>query len=114
MPYTYNATITKVIDGDTMVAVLDLGFDMTITRKLRILSLDTPETWRPQNEAEREHGKAATARAKELLENQRVVIHTQKDKNGYYGRLLASIEIAGGLDYAALMKAEGFQKRKEY
>ncbi len=28
MPYEYNATVTEVVDGDTIVIDIDLGFDV--------------------------------------------------------------------------------------
>ena len=33
MPYEYNATVTEVVDGDTIVIDLDLGFDIKFTNQ---------------------------------------------------------------------------------
>lgn len=41
--YTYHAKLLRVIDGDTIEVFLDLGHDIWVKRKLRILDLDTPE-----------------------------------------------------------------------
>ncbi len=45
MPYEYNATVTEVIDGDTIVIDIDLGFDVILSnQKVRLLGIDTPES----------------------------------------------------------------------
>ena len=45
MPYEYNATVTEVVDGDTIVIDIDLGFDVIFTnQKVRLLGIDTPES----------------------------------------------------------------------
>ncbi len=41
--YTFVARATKIIDGDTLWAMLDLGFDTFAERKLRLRGIDTPE-----------------------------------------------------------------------
>jgi len=41
--YTYQATVTRVIDGDTVVLNIDLGFDSWIEQKLRLRGVDAPE-----------------------------------------------------------------------
>lgn len=109
--YEYSATITRVVDGDTVDCTVDLGFNLFKKVRFRILNIDTPETYRPRNEAEKVHGLAATARAEELLLYQTLLVET--GKFGKY-RWLASIVLADGRDYAAVMKVEGFEKRKSY
>ena len=45
MPYEYNATVVNVVDGDTIVIDIDLGFDVKLTnQKVRLLGVDTPES----------------------------------------------------------------------
>ena len=45
MPYEYHAKVTEVIDGDTVVIDIDLGFDVVfINQKVRLLGIDTPES----------------------------------------------------------------------
>jgi len=41
--YTYNANVFRVLDGDTLEAVVDLGFGITTTQTLRLRGIDTPE-----------------------------------------------------------------------
>lgn len=111
--YLYKATITNVVDGDTMDAKIDVGFGVTVTHRLRIEKLDTPETWRPKTEAEYQHGMKAKEKAKELLEGKTLLIKTGKE-TGVYGRYLADIQLENGDDYAQYMIAEGYQKLPFY
>ena len=43
--YTYEIKeIVKVIDGDTVDAVIDLGFKVSIKLRIRFFGINTPET----------------------------------------------------------------------
>ena len=114
--YTYKAHIVRVLDGDTAEVNIKLGFDIEITKKLRIIAetheyFDTPESYRPKSEAERARGKLATARAIELLEGKDFIISSVKF--GKY-RYLGKITLENGEDYGDKMVNEGFQKRDSY
>jgi len=41
--YTYRAVVSRVIDGDTVEVVIDLGFHITSTLRVRVLGIDAPE-----------------------------------------------------------------------
>ena len=110
--FEYKCTVKRILDGDTFVGIVDLGFSMTTEQKFRIADLDTPESYRPRTESERTHGNAATARAHELLDGK--TIHIRTNKTGKYGRWIASVMLNDGSDYATVMITEGFQKRNEY
>ena len=119
--YQYKANVIRVVDGDTVEAVVDLGFDVKITKKIRVIAethpyFDTPETWRPKTEAERAHGEAAKARAIELLEGKSVILDSLKDgKYRYVAKI--KLDIPGKddrIDYGDLMVNEGYQKRDDY
>ena len=111
--YRYRGLVTRVVDGDTVDATIDVGFGVFTKQRLRIDDYDAPESWRPQNEAEKEHGEAAKARAKELLEGKEVIFTTSKAV-GIYGRYGASIEFSGGMKYRDIMISEGYEKKDEY
>lgn len=111
--YKYKGYVKRVVDADTVDVVLQLGFHVLTEQRLRIDSFDAPETWRPRNESELMHGKAATERANELLMNKKLIFVTSKD-SGIYGRFGASIILDDGSNYAEKMISEGYQKRDSY
>ena len=114
--YQYKAKVLRVLDGDTIEVEIDLGFDIKLNRKIRIIAenhpyFDTPETWRPRNEAEKQHGLQATVRAEELMLNKIVILDSLKDGKYNY---VAKIKLDNNIDYGDLMINEGFLKRDSY
>ena len=57
--------IVKYIDGDTVDVVIDLGFDITIKRRVRLYGINTPEV-RTRDSEEKKKGYAAKDRLIEL------------------------------------------------
>jgi endonuclease YncB( thermonuclease family) len=81
--YQYKSIVTKVIDGDTFEATIDLGFSIYIHKKVRLWAIDAPEVSKPET---REAGLKTTERLKELIEGKQVMLVTVKeyDKYGRY------------------------------
>jgi len=100
MPYEYNAKVTEVVDGDTVVIDIDLGFDVVfVNQKVRLLGVDTPES-RTSDKTEKVFGLASKDYAKKFIESckdKNVIIRTHisddVDSNGRekFGRLLGEI-----------------------
>lgn len=88
--YIYNAKCLRVVDGDTLDAQVDLGFDTHKVIRIRLVGINTPES-RTRDLEEKERGLAAKARVKELLsENKnKFVLHSQGV--GKFGRCLGEI-----------------------
>ena len=90
--------ITKVIDGDTIDVVIDLGFDLYKKERVRIAGVDTPEK-RTRNLEEKALGIDATNWLKDKLDGaidgeDDLVIRTELDGGfGKYGRLLGWLYI---------------------
>ena len=42
--YEYSATLVKIVDGDTIDVLIDLGFNTTKKERVRLLGIDTPES----------------------------------------------------------------------
>ena len=42
--YEYNCKVKRVVDGDTMDVILDLGFDVHHAVRVRLAGIDTPES----------------------------------------------------------------------
>lgn len=88
--YTYKATIVRVIDGDTVVANIDLGFRTWLhDERLRLYGIDAPERGSEQFDA-------ATKALQDRIEGQTVYICTVKAKRsdneatGSFGRYLVT------------------------
>ena len=99
MPYEYNATVTEVVDGDTIVIDIDLGFDVMFTnQKVRLLDIDTPES-RTSDKVEKVFGVASKDFVKKFVAGckSKVIIRTHisegTDDSGRekFGRLLGEI-----------------------
>lgn len=100
--YNYKAYIKEVYDGDTVTAVVDLGFLHYQEMKLRLYGIDTPEL----RGEEREDGLVVRDIVREKILGKDVEIHSYKDKQGKYGRYLATI-IVDGLDLNKWLVDEG-------
>ena len=85
--YTYKIKeITKVVDGDTLDAIIDLGFGITKKERIRIAAIDAPET-RTRNLHEKKLGFEAKSWLKKHVEYcDNIIIKTEKE--GKYGRIL--------------------------
>lgn len=112
--YEYKAKIVRVIDGDTLEVDIDLGFKTTLQReKLRLIGIDTPEI-RSSNLKEKEHGLLAKTYVEKLLPvGSEILVKTEKDKTGKYGRYLARVFV-GELELNQLLKENGFEKKEKY
>lgn len=88
--------VPVIVDGDTIA----VGHE-----RIRLIGIDTPESFRSRCEAELVHALEAKQRLRELLRAGPVEI----ERNGQdrYGRTLARVR-AGGVDVAAVLLAEGF------
>ena len=92
--YNFRVTkVTKVLDGDTIDVVIDLGFDLAKKERVRIAGVDTPEK-RTRDLEEKALGIEATNWLKEKLSDaikgdDELVIRTElRGGVGKYGRLL--------------------------
>jgi micrococcal nuclease len=71
--YVYNATITNIVDGDTVDAVVDLGFNVSTKIRFRLNGIDTPEI-NSKNEAIQAIAKQAKQFLIDQILNKSVVI----------------------------------------
>ena len=94
--YEYACKVERVVDGDTIDVVLDLGFDILYKSRVRLYGIDTPES-RTRNKDEKVRGKMAGAFLKDAVDNgTQVVIQTKlKDSRGKYGRVLGNVIVDG-------------------
>ena len=66
--YVYRADITRVVDGDTVDAMIDCGFSTFKKERIRLHGINAPES-RTRDKEEKKRGLASKARLKELSLN---------------------------------------------
>ena len=89
--YTYKAKLDRVIDGDTVDVHIDLGFDVTVKKRVRFAGINTPES-RTRDLEEKARGLAAKDRVKAILAENNVFT-LQSNEIGKYGRVLGRLHI---------------------
>jgi micrococcal nuclease len=101
-PYIYRIrSVHKVVDGDTIDADIDLGFDISLTKRIRLAGVDTPES-RTTDAKE----KALGLEVKEWLKK-KLVKTELPDSTEKYGRILGRL-FADGVCLNDRMIAEGY------
>ena len=119
--YEYKIKFLRVIDGDTLEALVDLGMNRWSRERLRLAHIDTPEIWRGDDRA---RGKEARDFVKdtlqeyltkelslyEHLETHDAIIRTEKE--GSFGRFIAEVILSdrGNVTLADLLKTAGLEK----
>ena len=101
--YIYRGKLERVVDGDTIDALIDVGFDIWIKKRIRYSGIDTWES-RTRDLAEKAKGLEAKARNKELLleiSSKSGYFRLKSHGVGKYGRILGEIfiEDAEGKQY---------------
>ena len=85
--YTYKIKeVVKVVDGDTIDIIVDLGFGLTKKERVRIAGIDTPES-RTRDLKEKEYGLAAKYYLQGIL-NRADDLIVRTEKEGKFGRML--------------------------
>ncbi len=104
-PFTYNATVVAVHDGDTIKVDIDLGFRIRNTGvDVRLNGLNAPELATPEGV----HAKAVLS--EKLAAGVPVVLTTKKDRTEKFGRLLADVWMADGTHVNAWLIGRGVAK----
>ncbi len=94
-PYIYRVKeVLKIVDGDTIDANIDLGFDISLTKRVRLNGIDTPES-RTTDLKEKALGLEVKEWLKHKLEGAKdILIKTQlPDSTEKYGRILGNLYI---------------------
>jgi len=102
--YEYKFKFCRVIDGDTVDGVIDLGFGVSLKERVRLYGINAPEIRLQKSiknledrKLEKERGLKAKKRLTELLKHgaaqpEGLYINTFLDKKGKYGRVLGDIK----------------------
>ena len=115
--------VLKVVDGDTIDVVIDLGFDISYTSRVRLAGIDTPES-RTTDAREKILGLEVKEYLKKALEGATdIVIRTEKvDSSEKYGRILGWLFVnkeTGSLNMQLVNKGyawsyDGGTKKKDF
>ena len=87
--YDYRISPLKVVDGDTIDAEIDLGFDIKVKKRIRFMGINAPES-RTRDLEEKARGLAAKDRVKALLDGCKN-IQLKSHGIGKFGRCLGEI-----------------------
>ena len=101
--YTYKIELFRVVDGDTIDAYIDLGFDVKIKKRIRLMGINSPEA-RTRDLEEKARGLAAKDRLKAILEGATIIQLTSYGV-GKYGRCLGelNVDIIDGKEHLTLV-----------
>ena len=90
--YQYKCKLVKVVDGDTIDVLLDMGFDIKYQSRVRLFGIDTPES-RTRNKEEKVRGLLSKSYLKNQLKKaNKLTIKTHKgSETGKFGRILGEV-----------------------
>ena len=111
--YTYRVTeVIRVVDGDTVDVMIDMGMYQYVRKRIRITQIDTEELRGGTAETKIE-ANLAKERMHELLQRGTVYLKTYMDAEGKYGRLLGDLYVLednGLIDISKTLVQEGYMK----
>ena len=88
--YTYKSRLDRVIDGDTVDAFIDLGFDTHVKKRIRLYGMDAWES-RTRDKEEKVKGLAAKARLIQILNENNNEFILVSYGVGKFGRCLGEL-----------------------
>jgi micrococcal nuclease len=112
--YKYKAKLVRVVDGDTVDCILDLGFDVSIKERVRLKGLDTPEI-RTKDLHEKELGFKAKKFVEDMFQDKGndVIIETEY-RRGKYGRTIGTITFQDDTVLNEMLITEGHAVKVNY
>jgi len=87
MEYIYKIEVLRVIDGDTIDAEIDLGFDISIQKRIRLHGINAPEV-RTRDKEEKARGYKAKEYLESIIKQQNNVLYLKSMDKGKYGRCI--------------------------
>lgn len=97
--YEYKAVITNVVDGDTFDMDIDLGFNIHIHERVRLLDIDTPEKFGEEKELGlivKQYAELSFLGREVIIQSEKADIAAETDS---FGRWLVRIIIGGSNIY---------------
>lgn len=87
--YDYKLKIERVVDGDTVDGIIDLGFNVSTSLRIRLAGIDAPES-RTRNLDEKRYGIEAKERLEEIVSGDGELT-IQSHGLGKYGRVIGTL-----------------------
>jgi micrococcal nuclease len=84
--YVYGARVLRVVDGDTIDTLVDLGFGITLMQRIRLLGINCPEHGTPEGDAATAYTTAWVAE-----HGPEFTLRTVLDKREKFGRILGIV-----------------------
>ena len=91
--YTYQCNTIRVIDGNTVDAVIDLGFNVNIRQRIKLYGVNVSDI-RSSDDTVRQQAVASKQKLTELLGNE-FVCETIVNKRGKAGRVMGKLSTIG-------------------
>lgn len=94
--YQYKAKVDKIIDGDTIDVIIDLGFKITTYQRIRLANINTPETYNVKRDSDEYQSGLASKQYVEkriAANNYEIKVETEKVPEKY-GRYIGTIWLA--------------------
>ena len=89
--YTYECNTIRVIDGNTVDAIIDLGFNVTIRQRIKLYGVNVEDV-RSLDESKKEKAVASKNKLAELLGNE-FTCETIMNKRGKAGRIMGQLSV---------------------
>lgn len=108
--YEYKAVITNVVDGDTFDMDIDLGFNIHIHERVRLLDIDTPEKFGDEKELGllvKDYAAFAFAGMEVVIKSEKADVAANTDS---FGRWLVRVDI-GSEDICNIYNRLGINKK---
>ncbi len=108
-----DAVVEKVVDGDTIALLVDMGFSLFARYRCRVMlddesSIDTPERGQPGYHEAIEHARTL------LSPNDRVVVESLRFVDKYGGRFDGRLFLPAGGNFAEAMVVSGHARVWRY
>ena len=112
--YKYYIDVLRVLDGDTIDAMVDCGFNIWIKKRIRFMGMDAPET-RTRDLEIKKQGFICKDRLVEILEANNMKAELISHGVGKYGRVIGVVRVKSHMDSLNdILVSEGLAVRKDY
>ena len=88
--FEYKLKVTRVVDGDTVDGLIDLGFNTFVKKRIRLYGINAPET-RTRDAEEKKKGIECKKRLSDIIQDQENEVILKSHGVGKFGRCLGEL-----------------------